>query len=136
MAVTPGIINGNKVLVYIDGVAIGCTTGGTLTITNEQIETTCKDNDGAKTYLAGSQDWNIQVSGNTKFDAPVGLNALGEAAKTAATVTVRMATGNADDPYYEGDAFISSFTWDNATNAVSTYSATFSPRSAIAMFNC
>lgn len=135
MAVTPGLINGNGVLVYVGGIAIGCTTGGTLTITNNQIESTCKDNDGAITYLPGAQDWNIQVNGNTKFDAPYGLPELQVAAKTKQTVVVRMQTGNPDDPYWEGDAFISSFSWDNQVNAVSTYAVTFSPRGPIYLYN-
>ena len=136
MAITAGTISGNGVLVYLDGTAIGCTTGGTLTITNNQVETTCKDDDGAVTYAAGSQDWNIQVDGNTKLDAPVGLPALAELAMSKDTVTVRMATANTvDDPYFEGDAFISSFTWTNPVNAPSTYSVTFSPRSALHLFN-
>lgn len=136
MAITAGTISGNGVLVYLEGTAIGCTTGGTLTITNNQVETTCKDDDGAVTYAAGSQDWNIQVDGNTKLDAPVGLPALAELAMSKDTVTVRMATANTtDDPYFEGDAFISSFTWTNPVNAPSTYSVTFSPRSALHLFN-
>jgi hypothetical protein len=136
MAITAGTISGNGVLVYVGGTAIGCTTGGTLTITNNQIETTCKDDDGAITYTAGSQDWNIQVNGNTKLDAPVGLPALAELAKSKATVTVRMATANTvDDPYSEGEAFVSSFTWDNPVNAPSTYSVTFSPRGPLYLFN-
>lgn len=136
MALTAGTISGNGVLVYVEGTAIGCTTGGTLTITNNQIETTCKDNDGAVTYAAGSQDWNIQVDGNTKLDAPVGLPALAELAMSKDTVTVRMATSNTvDDPYFEGEAFVSSFTWTNPVNAVSTYSVTFSPRGPLYLFN-
>jgi hypothetical protein len=136
MAVTAGTISGNGVLVYLDGTAIGCTTGGTLTITNNQIETTCKDNDGAVTYAAGSTDWNIQVDGNTKLDAPVGLQALAELAMNKSTVTVRMATSNTtDDPYFEGEAFVSSFTWTNPVNAPSTYSATFTPRGPLYLFN-
>lgn len=136
MAITAGTISGNGVLVYLDGAAIGCTTGGTLTITNNQIETTCKDDDGAVTYAAGSQDWSIQVDGNTKLDAPVGLQALAELSMSKATVTVRMATANTvDDPYFEGDAFVSSFTWTNPVNATSTYSVTFSPRGPLSLFN-
>ena len=136
MAVTAGTISGNGVLVYLDGVAIGCTTGGTLTLTNNQIETTCKDDDGAVTYAPGSQDWNIQIAGNTKLDAPVGLQAIAELAMSKATVTVRMATGNiVDDPYFEGEAFISEFSWDNQVNAASTYSATFSPRGPLSLYN-
>lgn len=136
MAVTAGTISGNGVLVYVDGVAIGCTTGGTFTGTTNQVETTCKDDDGAVTYTPGSQDWNIQVDGNTKLDAPLGLPRLAEAWKSKETVTVRMATSNTvDDPYLEGEAYISSFTWTNPVNAPSTYSITFSPRGPIYLFN-
>jgi predicted secreted protein len=136
MALTAGTISGNGVLVYLEGTAIGCTTGGTLTITNNTVETTCKDDDGAVTFAPGSQDWNIQVDGNTKFDAPVGLPALAELAMNKATVTVRMATSNTtDDPYFEGEAFVSSFTWTNPVNATSTYSVTFSPRGSLSLFN-
>lgn len=136
MAVTAGTITGNGVLVYLEGTAIGCTTGGTLTITNNQVETTCKDDDGAVTFAAGSQDWNIQVDGNTKLDAPVGLQDLAVLAMNKNTVTVRMATSNVvDDPYFEGEAFVSSFTWTNPLNAPSTYSVTFSPRGPLSLFN-
>lgn len=136
MAVTAGTITGNGVLVYLSGTAIGCTTGGTLTITNNQVETTCKDNDGAVTYAAGSSDWNITVEGNTKLDAPVGLQALAELSMNKLTVTVRMATSNTvDDPYFEGEAFVSAFTWTNPVNAPSTYSATFTPRAPLYLYN-
>jgi len=136
MAVTAGTISGNGVLVYEGGTAFGCTTGGTLTITNNQIETTCKDDNGAVTYAAGSQDWNIQVDGNTKLDAPKGLQRMAELAMSKDTVTVRMATSNTvDDPYFEGEAFVSAFTWTNPVNAPSTYSATFSPRGPLYLFN-
>src|SRR5690242_7014078 len=109
MAVTAGTISGNIVMVYVGGVAIGCTTNATLTITNNQIETTCKDNDGAITYAAGSQDWNVQVDGNTKNDAPYGFPDLAELAMSKGTATVRIATTNntsGGDPYFEGSAFI------------------------------
>lgn len=135
MAVTPGTIGGNKVLIYVAGVAAACTTGGTLNITNNQIETTCKDNDGAVQYTPGSQDWNVQVDGNSKFDVAVGLAELARLVKTKETVVVRVATGNADDPYFEGSAFVSSFNWTNPVNATSTWSATFTPRSEIRLFN-
>lgn len=135
MAVTEGVISGNKVLIYMDDVAIGCTTGATFSGTNNQTETTCKDNDGAVTFVPGSQDWSIQVNGNAKYDAPVGLQALLAAWKAKSTLTVRMGSENVDDPYVEGEAFISQFDWDGQVNETSTYSATFSPKGPIYLFN-
>ena len=69
MAITTGVLNGNRVLVFSDNEAIACSTGATLNLTNEQVETTCKDNDGAKTYTAGAQDWSIDCQVNSKLDA-------------------------------------------------------------------
>lgn len=136
MSLTTNTITGNKVLFYVDGDAVGCTTGATLNGTNNQIETTCKDNDGAVTYAAGSQDWNIQVTANTKFDAVVGFQALAALWKTKGTFTARMGTTNSvDDPYFEGDGFISAFTWDGPVNAPSTWSFTVSPRGPLYLYN-
>jgi predicted secreted protein len=135
MAVTTDVISGNRVLVFANDEAIACTTGATLSITNAEIETTCKDDDGAVTRTPGNQDWNIQVSGNSKFDAAFGIRDLNPIAKNKSTVTVRFGTENADDPYWEGDAFISSYSFDAPLNAASTWSITFSPRSPILLFN-
>lgn len=135
MAKTTGVIGGNMVLVYVGGTAIGCTTGATFNGTNEQIETTCKDNDGAKTYTDGSQDWSIEVQGNTKFDATYGFDELVTAWKSKTEVTVKFGTDNVDDPYLEGAAFISAFSWEGPLNAPSTWSITFSPKGPIYLFN-
>jgi len=135
MAVTSDVISGNRVLVFADDEVIACTTGATLTITNAEVETTCKDNDGAVTRTPGNQDWNIQVTGNSKFDAAYGIRELNAIAKNKSTVTVRYGTENADDPYWEGDAFISSYSMDAPLNAPSTWSITFSPKSPILLFN-
>ena len=52
MAKTTGAISGNSVLFYNEGVLVTCTTGATLNITNETLETTCKDNDGVECNLS------------------------------------------------------------------------------------
>ena len=135
MAVTADVITGNQVLLYVDGDAIACTTGASFNGTNNQIETTCKDNDGAVTYAPGSTDWSISINANSKFDVAVGLKELAALFITKGTVTARMATGNTDDPYVEEDAFVSAFTWDNPVNATSTWTATLSPRGPIRLFN-
>ena len=135
MAVTADVIIGNQVLIYVDGEAIACTTGASFNGTNNQIETTCKDYDGAVTYAPGSTDWSISINANSKFDAATGLKEMAALFITKTTVTARMATGNTDDPYVEGEAFVSAWTWDNPVNAPSTWTATLSPRGPIRLFN-
>ena len=136
MAVTTGVINGNIVGVKQDGVLVACSTGATFNGTNEEIETTCKDNDGAKTTIPGIQTWTITINGNTKNDNTVlNIRAFLELWKSKATSTFTFGTSNSDDPYLEGDGFVSAFTWEGPLNAPSTWSATISPRSEMLLFN-
>lgn len=135
MAVTTDTISGTRVLVFGEDEVIACSTGATLTITNAEIETTCKDNDGAVTRTPGNQDWTIQVTGNTKYDAAYGIRELAVHAKNKTTLTVRYGTENVDDPYWEGEAFISSFSEDAPVGAAATWSITFSPRGPIYRYN-
>lgn len=136
MAKTTNTILGTTVLVSNDTEQIACTTGATLTITNEEIETTCKDNGGAKTFAAGSTDWTLEVQGNTKYDASYGFSELAQLAMTKATVSVQVGgLDNPDDPYFQGDAFVSSFTYEGPVNAPSTFSVTYRPRGPLYYFN-
>lgn len=135
MAKTVGVYSGNLVMVYNDGTAIGCTTNATLTITNNSEESTCKDDDGAVTRIPGAQEWSISVSGNSKGGAIEGVDEIGELAVTKEIITVKFGTTNADDRYYEGEAFISNFEYTGDVNTPSTWTAEYTPTSRIRMFN-
>lgn len=135
MAKTTGKISGTLILVSAGGETISCSTGCTLTITNERLETTCKDDNGVGTYTAGKQDWSIQVDGITKFDTVSNFSKVAALAKTADVVTWQVETGNADDPYFEGDGFVGDFTYEGPLNAPSTWSITAAPTGPLYLFN-
>lgn len=135
MPVTTGVISGNVVGVYRANVLIGCSTGATFNGTNSEIETSCKDNDGAITYEPGAQGWSITINGNAKVDNVEGMAELMALWKTKGTSTFKYGTSNAADPYLEGQGYISAFTWEGPLNAPSTWSATVSPRGPIYLFN-
>lgn len=135
MAKTTSHINGNIVGVYQDDVLIGCSTGATFNGTNAEIETTCKDDDGARTTIPGIQGWTISINGNVKFDSVQGFAEFVALWKTKGTATFRFGTSNTDDPYLEGDGFISAFTWEGPLNAPSTWTGTVSPRTEARLFN-
>jgi predicted secreted protein len=122
---TTGKVSGNALLIYIDGVAVACSTEASLTITNETIEVTCKDNDGAKTYILGGQDWNFTVGGIFQFDN-FGADDIGDLAVDQTLATIRFGTDSVGDAFYEGDAYVSNFQVTSPLNNVVTYSATFS----------
>lgn len=135
MAKTENKISGNLILVSLDGETIGCTTGCTLTITNERIETTCKDNDGARTYEPGSQDCSLQVNGITKFDTVSNFPSIFQTALGKDIVVWRVESSNSDDPYFQFEGFITNCTFEGPLNAPSTWSFDASPTGQLFMFN-
>jgi len=120
---TTGKVKGNAMLIYKDGVAIACTTQASLSYTNEQIEVTCKDNDGAKQYLLGGSNWSFTVGGIFQFDN-VGIDDLSDMAINKETATIRFGTDVIGDFYFEGDCIITSLNVESNVNAVVTYTAT------------
>jgi predicted secreted protein len=122
---TTGKVSGNLFLVYMDGVAIACSTEASVSITNEQIEVTCKDNDGAKTYILGGQDATFTVGGIFQFDNN-GADQLTDAAVDQTPVTVRFGTDVIGDFFLEMDAIITAMDITAPLNNVTTYTATFS----------
>lgn len=135
MAVTAGPILGTALLQSIDGDTILCSTNATLTITNEEIETTCKDDDGAYTSVPGQQKWTIQIQGNIVYDNATGVRDLQILAANKATTTVIFGTDNVDDPAWTGDAFVSSLVLTGGLNSPATWDVTFSPRGPISLSN-
>lgn len=121
---TTGKVSGNALLIYMEGVAIACTTEASFSITNEQIEVTCKDNDGAKTYTLGGQDWNFTVGGIWAFDNSA-IEDLTDAALAKTPVIVRFGTASEGDFYLQGEAVITSLTGTAPLNNVATFQATF-----------
>lgn len=136
MAKTTGKIQGNLILTAMDGETIGCTTGATFNGTTERVETTCKDNGGAKTYEPGSQDGNLQVNGIVKFDTVSNFPAIVAAWKGKTEVVwTHGALENSDDTYIQFTGFISDLTWEGPMNEPSRWSFTSVPTSEILVFN-
>lgn len=136
MAKTTGKISGNLIMVSREGEQISCSTNATFNATRERIETTCKDNDGAKTYTPGSIDGTIEVQGISKYDTATNLTAIQTAFFNGTEETWQFGSlDNTDDPYYEFEGFISDFTVEGPLNAPSTWSFTVVPTGPISMFN-
>jgi predicted secreted protein len=135
MAKSTGKINGTAILVDAEGVTIACSTNATLNITNERLETTCKDDGGAKTYEPGSQDWSLELEGITKFDTVSNFSTVAGLAKSKEEVEWVMTTGNPDDPTFTGTGFVGDFTWNAPLNAPSTWSISISPTGPLSLTN-
>lgn len=125
---TTGTVKGNLVGVYINDSGtyslVACGTNATVNISNEMIETVCKDNDGARTVLPGQQSITMTVEGLTAYDN-VGRTELIDAAIDKTELTLRYGSGVAGDPYLQVDAFITSFEESAPLNDSTTFSVSF-----------
>ena len=129
---TTGTVKGNLVGVYIsDGATptpgydlIACGTNASLNITNDMIETVCKDNDGARSVLPGQQSINITIEGLTAFDN-VGRTELFAAVKDKTQLTLRYGSGVTGDPYVQVNAYITSFEETAPLNDSTSFSVSF-----------
>lgn len=120
---TVGKVKGNKMLLYKDSVAFGCTTNASFTLTNDTVEVTCKDFDGKKQFELGAQDWNMSVGGIFQFDN-VGIDDLLDLAIAQTQFTIRFGTEVIGDFYLQGECLITNVQIDSPLNAPVTYSAT------------
>ena len=128
---TTGTVKGNLVGIYIsDGAStpsydlIACGTNASLSITNEMIETVCKDNDGARSVLPGQQSVNMTIVGLTAYDNH-GRTELFAAAKNKTQLTLRYGSGVNGDPYVQVDAFITSFEESAPLNDSTSFNVSF-----------
>lgn len=136
MAKTLGKLPGNLIMVSADGEQIACTTNATFNATIERIETTCKDDDGAKTYEAGSMDGTIEVQGIAIVNTTTNFALIAEKFFNKEEGTWQYGSlDNVDDPYIQLDGFISDLTWEGPLNAPSTWSFTVVPTGRIYLFN-
>ena len=125
---TTGTVKGNLVGVYIlDGGTydlVACGTNATLNISNEMIETVCKDNDGARSVLPGQQSVTMTVEGLTAYDN-VGRTELIDAVIDKTELTLRYGSGVAGDPYIQVDAYITSFEETAPLNDSTSFNVSF-----------
>lgn len=142
MAKTTLPVSGNILMLYMGADAgsaalVGCSTANGFSLTNEQLETTCKDgtNPPPRTYVSGVQEWGMTGTFNVRYDDANQFSALAAAAKDATQRTFLFASTNTDDPYWQGDGFISSFNIVANQGAVATVDVTISPLGAIYLFN-
>ena len=124
MALTTGVVNGNSVLIYLDGVAVACSTNAEINYTNETITVTCKDNNGAAQFLMGSANWTMTLEMFAKFDAAFGIDDLWDLVIAKTEVEASFSNENAGDFRLVGNAFISNMTSVAPLNGGATASIT------------
>ena len=117
------VVNGNAVGLYVNNQLIGCLTNAEFTSDNEEIDATCKDNNGARSVLPGGNAWGISFEGNFNPASGYGLADLLGIHKNKTLVGVKLDDGT--NLNIVGYAYLNSITWVGPLNAASTFSGAF-----------
>ena len=118
------VINGNSVGVYVGGVLVGCLTGATLDTSREEIDVTCKDNDGDKAVLLGGTTTTVSFTGNWNPSSTYALDDLFTIFDGATQVSLGF--GDQANLTIYTQAYLQQLTWEGPLNAASTFSGSFS----------
>jgi hypothetical protein len=118
-------VNGNDVGIYVEGSLIGCLTNATFSSSNEEIDVTCKDNDGARAILPGGQTAEVTFEGYFDPAATYGFQDLVAINKNRTKVWVKMSYDGTDSLTITGYAYLNQIEWTGPLNAGSTFSGTF-----------
>lgn len=130
---TTGDHLGNLRKLYIDGDVVGCTTQMSLSFQNEEVDSTCKDNDGAKQSLPGQQSWSVSLSGFQVFNNNPSVDDLLQLCKDRTEFTCLLSTEVTGDTEYQGTAYIASMEIVDNVNEVASYSCTIQGTGPLAL---
>jgi hypothetical protein len=119
-------VKGNSLLVYVNDVAIGCLDNNEFQSTNEEIDTTCKDNDGQFTSLPGGNNATITFDGTFETSATYGWDELVLVHKNKTEVAVRMGIASSGGAYIQStSAYLNQLNWSGPLNAKTVFNGSF-----------
>lgn len=123
---TESVLNGTLLLVYHDGQAIGRATGGSLDINHAVRDITTKDSNGWQEFLEGLRSVTVSTEHLYAEDESTGLHELAANVFTRTKVTLRVASTEAGDRFWEGDAWLTSISLNlGAPEDNASFSASF-----------
>lgn len=95
---TPGVVNTKLLKIYVGATAITCQTDGTLSLSSDTRDTTCKDSGQWKEALYGQTGWEISGTALGSYDGTMSLHQLTGLiiAQTVSTVSFKTAVSGDD----------------------------------------
>ena len=95
---TAGVVNTKLLKIYVGATAITCQTDGTLSMSSDTRDTTCKDSGQWKEALYGQTGWEISGTALGSYDGTFSLNELTALiiAQTVSTVSFKTAVSGDD----------------------------------------
>ena len=103
------MINGSRFLLYRDDVPVGHTTGLSLTLDVDLVESTNKDSLGFQEILPGVRSGQITATGFTNYDDNVNFEELADMVLTRTSAEFFIGTATPPNGLiFQGDGFVTS----------------------------
>lgn len=117
------VVNGNNVGLYVENQLIGCLTTSSFNSQNDEIDVTCKDNNGARMVLPGGNQSSFPFAGLFNPASSYGFTDLVGIHYNKTRVWVKMLVD--DELAITCYAYLNTLSWEGPLNAGSTFSGTF-----------
>lgn len=129
------VINGNYLLLLLDGNAIGCSRSVTLNINADIPDTSCKSSSGWFTGMIGQTSWDVSFDGLFDPDGTTNFTTLvDEMIEKDDSLVAEIAEidGTGGGVVWRGSVLISSMSVTADMNSPATYSGSFRGSGALA----
>lgn len=124
--------NGTDLLIFVDGNAVAHSTSCTLTINQNQVDSTDKDSSRWDEFINGQRSWTVDCDGLVDYSTSVNSNELFDGGITTnSTVTLIFSTAVSGARYYSGTANVSSLTETGELDSPASFSVSFQGTGAL-----
>ena len=131
---TTGKFNGDNILIYADGTAVGHSIDGTLSISQELPDATTKDSSQWVEHIHGNRSWEVSGSGLVAFDSSMNAVEMIDYILNANDVSVRFSSNVSGDEEWRGQVSVSAASFNAPQNSAAGYDFTLVGNGALTKF--
>ena len=131
MAQTTTKINGDDLLIYADGVAVGHSLDATLNVTQDIPDSTTKDSNKWTEHIRGNKSWEVSGSALVVPSSTMNAEQIIDFIINSSNVTIRYSNSNTGDVEYRGAVSVVSASLNAPQNAVVGFDFSFTGNGAL-----
>ena len=122
---TTGILDGTDLLMYVDSTAISYSESCTVHMAMATQDVTTKDSNNWTDRKPGIRSFDGSSDGNVALDASYGVDNFMAIYNSRSKVTLKWATNDSGDRFWEGDAYLTDLTITSPKGEPVTFSMSF-----------
>ena len=131
MAESTTKINGDTLLIYCDGVAVGHSIDATLNVNKDNPDATTKDSAQWVEHIHGNRSWDVSGSGLVVYSSAMNATEVIDFILNSDDVSIRYSNSNAGDVEYRGQVSVSSCSINAPQNAPVGFDFAFTGNGAL-----